>query len=86
LGKQRKTINKNEGLRPAKYSESRESTSNFDTQHKQVHSTDSDGCGPPKNWKKNLRPPWLESESGMYTPRRDYHPRGGYSNQGRGIG
>jgi hypothetical protein len=82
LGQQRKTINENEGSRPAKYSKSRESASNFETTHKQVHSIDSDGCGPLKNWKKFFRPLHLESESRTYNPRRDYHhPRGGYSNR-----
>jgi hypothetical protein len=38
-----KTINGNEGSRPVKYNKSRESTSNFDTSHKQVHNIDSDG-------------------------------------------
>jgi hypothetical protein len=54
LGQQRKTIHENEGSRPTKYSKSRESTSNFDTPHKQVHSIDSNGCGPPENWEKIL--------------------------------
>jgi hypothetical protein len=53
LGQQRKTVNENEGSRPAKYSKSRESTLSFDTTHKHVHSIDSDVCGPPKNWEKN---------------------------------
>jgi hypothetical protein len=82
LGQQRKTVNENEGSRPAKYSKIRENTSNFDTTHKQVHSIDSDGCGPSENLEKNLRAPWPDSESRTYTPRRDYHPRGGYSNRG----
>jgi hypothetical protein len=87
LCQQRKTLNENEGSRPAKYSKSRESTSSFDTTHKQVHSIDSDGCGPPENWEKDFRPPRLESETRTYNPRRDYHhPRGGYSNRGRGWG
>jgi hypothetical protein len=73
-------MNENKGSRPAKYSKSRENTSNFDTTHKQVHSIDLDGCGLLDNWEKNFRHPWLESESIPYTPRRDYHPRGGYSN------
>jgi hypothetical protein len=80
LGQQRKTVNENQGSRPTKYNKSRENTSNFDTTHKQVHSIDSDGCGPQENWEKNFRPPRLESESRTYTPRRDCHPRGGYSN------
>jgi hypothetical protein len=49
LGQQRKTINENEGSSPTKYSKSRENTSNFNTTHKQVHSVDSDGCGPLEN-------------------------------------
>jgi hypothetical protein len=86
LSQQRKTVNENEGSRPAKYSKSRENTSNFDTTNKQVHSIDSDGCGPPKKWEKKFRPLWLESKSRTYTPRRDYHPRGGNSNRGGGRG
>jgi hypothetical protein len=74
LGQQRKTVNENEGSRPAKYSKSRENTSNFDTIHKQAHSIDSDGCRPPENWEKNFKPPWLESESRTYMPKRDYSP------------
>jgi hypothetical protein len=53
LGQQRKTINENECSRPTKYIKNKENISNFDTTHKQVHSIDSDGCGPPKNWEKN---------------------------------
>jgi hypothetical protein len=86
LGQQRKTINESEGSRPVKYSKSKESTSNFDTTHKQVHSIDSDGCGPPENWEKIFRPLRLESKSRMYHHRRDYHPRGGYSHRGQGRG
>jgi hypothetical protein len=82
LGQQRKTVNENESSRPTKYSKSRDSTSNFDTTHKQVvHCIDSDGCGPLKNWEKNFRPSRQESESRTYNPRREYHhPRVGYSN------
>jgi hypothetical protein len=36
--------------------------------------------------RKKFRSPRLESESRTYTPRREYHPRGGYSSQGRGRG
>jgi hypothetical protein len=86
LGQQRKIVNENEGSRLAKYNKSRENTSNFDTAHKQVHNIDSNGCGPLENWEKNFIPLWLESESRTYTPRRDYHPRGGYSNLGWGRG
>jgi hypothetical protein len=49
LDQQRKAVNEHEGSRPAKYSKSRENISNFNTTHKQVHSIDSNGCGPPKN-------------------------------------
>jgi hypothetical protein len=79
-------VNENEGSRSTKYIKSRENTSNFDTTHKHVNSIDSDGCGPPENWEKKFRPPRLESESRTYTPRREYHPRGGHSNRGRGRG
>jgi hypothetical protein len=49
LDQQRKTVNKNEGSRPAKYNKNRDNTSNFDITHKQVYSIDSDGCGTPEN-------------------------------------
>jgi hypothetical protein len=86
LGQQRKTVNENKGSWPTKYSKSRENTSNFGTIHKQGHSIDSDGCGLSEKWEKNFRPPWLESESRTYTPRKDYNPRGSYSNWGWGKG
>jgi hypothetical protein len=56
LGQQRKSANENENSRLFKYSKSKEGTSSFDTSHRQVHSIDSDGCGPPENWEKNFRP------------------------------
>jgi hypothetical protein len=31
------------------YNKSKEGASNLDTTHRQVHSIDSDGCGPPEN-------------------------------------
>jgi hypothetical protein len=65
LGQQRKIANENESLRPTKYSKRRESTLSFDSSHKKVHNIDSDGCGPPKNWEKNYRPPRQESENGI---------------------
>jgi hypothetical protein len=74
LGQQTKIVNENESSRPTKYSKSRENTSNFGTIHKQVHTIDSDGCGPLKNWEKIFRPPRLESKNRAYTPRRDYNP------------
>jgi hypothetical protein len=36
--------------------------------------------------RKKFKPRQLENESRTYTPRRDYNPRGGYSNRGRGRG
>jgi hypothetical protein len=80
MGQQRKTMNENKGSSPAKYSKSGENSPHSDTTHKQVHSIDSNGCGPPENWEKNFRPPRLESEIRTYTPRKDYNPRGSYSN------
>jgi hypothetical protein len=86
LGQARKVVNEHKSLRPTKYIKGRVNTSSFDTTHKQVHSIDSDGCGEPKNWEKNFRPPQIESESRTYTPRREYHPRGGYPSRDRGRG
>jgi hypothetical protein len=87
LGQQRKIVNDNKCSNLAKYSKSRDNTLSFDTTHKHVHSIDSDGCGAPKNWEKNVRPPQSESESRTNNPRRDYHqPRGGYSSRGQGRG
>jgi hypothetical protein len=54
---------------------------------KQVHNIDMNGCGPPKNWEKNFRPPRPECKSGTYDPRGDHsQTRGGYANQGHGRG
>jgi hypothetical protein len=87
LGQQRKSINENESSRPAKYNKSKEGTSSFHTSHKQVHSIDSDGCGPSENWEKIFRPPRLESENKTYNLKRyHHHPRGGYSSRGHGRG
>jgi hypothetical protein len=59
----------------------------FDTSQRQVHSIASDGCGPPKNWEKNFRPPRPESENKAYDPRKDcIQARGGHSCRGRGRG
>jgi hypothetical protein len=72
MSQQRKISNKNECSRATKYSKSRESTLSFDGPQKQVYIIDSDGCGPPKNWKKNFRPPRPESENRTYDSKRDY--------------
>jgi hypothetical protein len=52
LDQQRKDPKGSEASRPTKYNKSREGTLSFDNATKQVHSTDSDGCGPLKNWEK----------------------------------
>jgi hypothetical protein len=57
LGQQRKASNENESSVPFKYSKGKEGTLSFDATHEQVHSIDSDGCGPLENWEKNFRPP-----------------------------
>jgi hypothetical protein len=57
LGQQRKSASENKSSRPFKYNKSKEGHSSFDTSHRQVHSIDSDRCGPPENWEKNFRPP-----------------------------
>jgi hypothetical protein len=63
----------------------KEGIANFDMARNQVHNIDSDGCGPPKNWEMNFRPPQQESESRLYDPRKDHQQnRGDYSNRGRG--
>jgi hypothetical protein len=49
LGQQRKAANENESSRPFKYNKGKEGAPTFDATHKQVHSIDSDGCGPPEN-------------------------------------
>jgi hypothetical protein len=87
LGQQRKSISENESSRPFKYSKGKEGTTSFDTPHRQVHSINTDECGPPKNWEKNFRPLRPESESGTYDPRGDRtQTRGGYANRGCGRG
>jgi hypothetical protein len=63
LGQQRKSTNKSESSRSFKFSKGKEGTSSFDTLHSQVHSVDSDGCGPLENWEKNFRPPRTESKN-----------------------
>jgi hypothetical protein len=72
LDQQRKATSENESSRPFKYSKGKDDTPNFDASQKQVHSIDSDGCGPPKNWDKNFRSPRQESENRAYDPRRDH--------------
>jgi hypothetical protein len=87
LDQQRKVINENESSRSFKYSKGKEGATSFDVARKQVHSIDSDGCGPQKNCDKNFRPPRQENESRPYDPRRDHQQsRGGYFNRGRGRG
>jgi hypothetical protein len=87
LGQQRKFASENECSRPYKYNKRKEGHSSFDTSHRQVHSIDLDGCGPPKNWEKNFRPPWPESENMSYDPRKDrIQTRGGHSSRGEGRG
>jgi hypothetical protein len=81
LDQQRKVPKESESSRPTKYIKSKENTMSFDTSHKQVHSIDSDGCGPPENWEKNYEPPQLENRSRAFDSRTEYHnPRGGYTN------
>jgi hypothetical protein len=72
LGQQRKAANENKSSRPFKYSKGKEGAPTFDATHKQVHSINSDGCGPLKNWEKKFRPPRQESGSRVYDPRRDH--------------
>jgi hypothetical protein len=55
--------------------------------HTQVHSIDTDRCGPLENWEKNFRPLRPESERRTYDPRGDHsQTRGGYTNRGCGRG
>jgi hypothetical protein len=70
LDQQRKVTNENESSRSFKCSKGKEGTTSFDATSKQVHSIDSDGCGPQENWEKNFRPPQQENESRPYEPRR----------------
>jgi hypothetical protein len=49
LDQQRKVPKESEASRPTKYNKIKEGTLSFDNTTKQVHSIDSDGCGPPKN-------------------------------------
>jgi hypothetical protein len=81
LEQQRKVPKESENPRPTKYSKSRENHITFDTSYKQVHSIDSDGCGPVENWEKKFGPPQSENRSRTFDTRREYHnPRGGYTN------
>jgi hypothetical protein len=84
LGQQRKVSNENEGSRPTKYSKSRESTMNFGVPHKQIHSVDSNGCRPPKNWEKNFSSQKFFSHffGGLHTSH--WHQKGIISNKVRG--
>jgi hypothetical protein len=68
---QRKSTNGSESYRPFKYTRNKEGTSSFDIPHRQVHNIDSDGCGPPRNWDINFRPPQIESKNRTHDPRRD---------------
>jgi hypothetical protein len=87
LDQQRKVPKESESSRPTKYSKSRENVMNFDTSHKQVHSINSDGCGPPESWEKKFGPPQSKNRSRTFDSRREYHnPRGNYTNRGRGRG
>jgi hypothetical protein len=52
LDQQWKVTNENEGSRPFKYSKGKEGATSFNAAHKQIHSIDSDGCGPQKIWEK----------------------------------
>jgi hypothetical protein len=61
LAQQRKAANDNERPILFNYSKGKEGTSSFDAAHKQVHSIDSDGCGPLENWEKNYKPLLQES-------------------------
>jgi hypothetical protein len=55
----------------------------FSNAHKQIHNTDSDGCGLPKIWEKNFGPSQPENRNMAFDPKKDYHhPRGGYMSQG----
>jgi hypothetical protein len=81
LDQQRKDPKENESSKPTKYSKSRESITNFDIPHMQIHIIDSDGCGPPKNWEKIFGPPQPENGNRTFKSKRDYHhPRGSYMN------
>jgi hypothetical protein len=87
LDQQRKVPKENEASRSTKYNKSRESTMSFDDVTKQIHSTDSDGCGPLENWEKHFGPPEPENRNISFDTRKDYHhPRGGYTSYGRGRG
>jgi hypothetical protein len=56
---------------------------NFNIPHKKIHSTNSNGCGPPKNWKKNFGPPQLDGRNMTFDSKRNYHhPRGSYTSRG----
>jgi hypothetical protein len=55
--------------------------------HRQVHSIDTNGCGPPENWGKNFRTLRPEVESKTYDPRGDHsQARGSYANRDHGKG
>jgi hypothetical protein len=87
LGKQRKAANENKSSRQFKYNKGKKGAPTFNATHKQVHSIDSNGYGPPKNWEKNFRPARQERDDQVYDPRRDHQQtRGGYSSRGQGRG
>jgi hypothetical protein len=65
----------------------KEGITSFDMPHRQVHSIDTDGCGPLENWEKNFRPLPPKNENRTCDPRRDRNQnRGGYANRGCGRG
>jgi hypothetical protein len=44
----------------------------FNNATKQIHSIDSDGCGPPENWKKIFGHPQPENRNKVFDIRKDY--------------
>jgi hypothetical protein len=67
---QRKVPKENEASRPTKYSRGKANTMSFDNATKQIHSIDSDGCGPTENWEKNFEPLHLENRNIAFTTRK----------------
>jgi hypothetical protein len=83
LDQQRNVPKENEASRLTNYNKSRKSIMCFNNVTKQIHSIDSDGCGPPKIWETNFGPPRPENRNRVFDTRKDYHhPRGGYTSRG----
>jgi hypothetical protein len=81
LEQQRKTTKHDEAPRPPRYKKNQHSYP------KKINSIDSDGCGPPKNWKKNFGSALQERSQRTFDYRQNqYIQRGGTPDRSRDRG